>query len=190
MNFLSGETVRSSGKLNAIIKAHAQMNVHRSLRSKLYSDWQSICFGFGVCILLYFSYHLKGKKIRMKPKMSSSNDTVYLCNFRVSVNGDWLCLKELHDLQTCEVSSIPARSHYCREAYGVFFLHRFSSDNCWSWDSKNLPIKNPYKLMQLPTRWYVFICIKTWPNVWGLFSRKQTFWIVVTPIQIMIFTIA
>lgn len=25
-------------------------------------------------------------------------DTIYLCNFRVSVDGDWLCLKELHDL--------------------------------------------------------------------------------------------
>nr|CAG4648582.1 EOG090X043H [Polyphemus pediculus] len=53
----------------------------------------------------------------MKPKMSSSNDTVYLCNFRVSVDGDWLCLKELHDLQTCEISSIPPRSFYFREEY-------------------------------------------------------------------------
>lgn len=25
-------------------------------------------------------------------------DTIYLCNFRVSVDGEWLCLKELHDL--------------------------------------------------------------------------------------------
>ncbi|XP_029407674.2 protein RUFY3 isoform X3 [Bactrocera dorsalis] len=25
-------------------------------------------------------------------------DTIYLCNFRVSVDGDWLCLKELQDL--------------------------------------------------------------------------------------------
>ena len=26
---------------------------------------------------------------------SSAEDTIYLCNFRVSVDGDWLCLKEL-----------------------------------------------------------------------------------------------
>lgn len=25
-------------------------------------------------------------------------DTIYLCNFRVSVDGEWLCLKELQDL--------------------------------------------------------------------------------------------
>ena len=59
--------------------------------------------------------------LQMKPKMSSSNDTVYLCNFRVSVDGDWLCLKELHDLQTCEITSSPARSYYFREEYGALF---------------------------------------------------------------------
>ena len=26
---------------------------------------------------------------------SGQNDTLYLCNFRVSVDGDWLCLKEV-----------------------------------------------------------------------------------------------
>lgn len=26
---------------------------------------------------------------------SGAQDTIYLCNFRVSVDGDWLCLKEL-----------------------------------------------------------------------------------------------
>ena len=25
-------------------------------------------------------------------------DTLYLCNFRVSVNGEWLCLRELNDV--------------------------------------------------------------------------------------------
>merc|ERR1711971_1070025 len=29
---------------------------------------------------------------------SSPNDTIYLCNFRVSVDGEWLCLKELQEL--------------------------------------------------------------------------------------------
>ena len=26
-----------------------------------------------------------------------AEETIYLCNFRVSVDGDWLCLKELSD---------------------------------------------------------------------------------------------
>nr|CAG4639926.1 EOG090X043H [Daphnia pulex] len=46
--------------------------------------------------------------------MSSINDTIYLCNFRVSVDGDWLCLKELHELQSCEFPSRPA---FLREEY-------------------------------------------------------------------------
>lgn len=29
------------------------------------------------------------------PDMTGAEDTIYLCNFRVSVDGDWLCLKEL-----------------------------------------------------------------------------------------------
>ncbi|XP_058463476.1 protein RUFY3 isoform X2 [Malaya genurostris] len=29
---------------------------------------------------------------------TSAQDTIYLCNFRVSVDGEWLCLKELNDL--------------------------------------------------------------------------------------------
>lgn len=32
------------------------------------------------------------------PDMTGPSDTIYLCNFRVSVDGDWLCLKELHDM--------------------------------------------------------------------------------------------
>lgn len=27
----------------------------------------------------------------------NTRDTLYLCNFRVSVDGEWLCLKELSD---------------------------------------------------------------------------------------------
>lgn len=38
-----------------------------------------------------------------------AEETIYLCNFRVSVDGDWLCLKELSDVQlevdTLELSS-------------------------------------------------------------------------------------
>lgn len=29
--------------------------------------------------------------------IAGAQDTIYLCNFRVSVDGDWLCLKELQD---------------------------------------------------------------------------------------------
>nr|XP_032515632.1 protein RUFY3 isoform X3 [Danaus plexippus plexippus] len=32
-------------------------------------------------------------------EMAGAQDTIYLCNFRVSVDGEWLCLKELHDLE-------------------------------------------------------------------------------------------
>lgn len=31
-----------------------------------------------------------------------AQDTIYLCNFRVSVDGEWLCLKELQDLELKE----------------------------------------------------------------------------------------
>lgn len=30
--------------------------------------------------------------------LTGATDTLYLCNFRVSVDGDWLCLKELADI--------------------------------------------------------------------------------------------
>lgn len=34
---------------------------------------------------------------------TTAQDTIYLCNFRVSVDGEWLCLKELQDgMQTNE----------------------------------------------------------------------------------------
>ena len=28
-----------------------------------------------------------------------AEETIYLCKFRVSVDGDWLCLRELSDVQ-------------------------------------------------------------------------------------------
>lgn len=31
-------------------------------------------------------------------EVKGAEDTIYLCNFRVSVDGEWLCLKELQDL--------------------------------------------------------------------------------------------
>lgn len=42
-----------------------------------------------------------GGTILLPPKsakdVNSAQDTIYLCNFRVSVDGEWLCLKELQD---------------------------------------------------------------------------------------------
>lgn len=29
----------------------------------------------------------------------AAQDTIYLCNFRVSVDGEWLCLKQLEDVE-------------------------------------------------------------------------------------------
>lgn len=35
-------------------------------------------------------------------EVAGAQDTIYLCNFRVSVDGEWLCLKELQDLDMKE----------------------------------------------------------------------------------------
>lgn len=37
-------------------------------------------------------------------EVAGAQDTIYLCNFRVSVDGEWLCLKELQDLDIQESS--------------------------------------------------------------------------------------
>lgn len=37
--------------------------------------------------------------VAMDQEMAGAQDTIYLCNFRVSVDGEWLCLKELHDVE-------------------------------------------------------------------------------------------
>lgn len=38
-------------------------------------------------------------RLAMEQDMAGAQDTIYLCNFRVSVDGEWLCLKELHDVE-------------------------------------------------------------------------------------------
>ena len=43
--------------------------------------------------------------------MAGAEDTIYLCNFRVSVDGDWLCLKELAEASSGGVSSPPGAGH-------------------------------------------------------------------------------
>lgn len=36
-----------------------------------------------------------------------AQDTIYLCNFRVSVEGEWLCLKELDDVDYNNIDNFP-----------------------------------------------------------------------------------
>lgn len=38
-------------------------------------------------------------------EVSGAQDTIYLCNFRVSVDGEWLCLKELQDLDIADAAN-------------------------------------------------------------------------------------
>ncbi|XP_055695796.1 RUN and FYVE domain-containing protein 2-like isoform X1 [Lutzomyia longipalpis] len=49
-------------------------------------------------------------------ELVGAQDTIYLCNFRVSVDGEWLCLKELQDLDIQDGSSAAAREN------GVVFV--------------------------------------------------------------------
>ncbi|XP_017882170.1 RUN and FYVE domain-containing protein 2 isoform X4 [Ceratina calcarata] len=37
--------------------------------------------------------------VMLEEEMAGAQDTIYLCNFRVSVDGEWLCLKELQDVE-------------------------------------------------------------------------------------------
>ncbi|KAK2583263.1 hypothetical protein KPH14_009273 [Odynerus spinipes] len=37
--------------------------------------------------------------VMLEDDMAGAQDTIYLCNFRVSVDGEWLCLKELQDVE-------------------------------------------------------------------------------------------
>ena len=39
----------------------------------------------------------------------TGNDTIYLCNFRVSVDGEWLCLRELQDVGGVEKMGVKER---------------------------------------------------------------------------------
>ena len=41
---------------------------------------------------------------------SSAGDTLYLCNFRVSVDGDWLCLKEVDDQDVSSLAKMASEA--------------------------------------------------------------------------------
>ncbi|XP_026473025.1 protein RUFY3 isoform X3 [Ctenocephalides felis] len=51
--------------------------------------------------------------------MAGAQDTIYLCNFRVSVDGEWLCLKELQDLDLQELSPDPSYSVSARDPAAI-----------------------------------------------------------------------
>ncbi|XP_070142419.1 protein RUFY3 isoform X2 [Drosophila kikkawai] len=45
-------------------------------------------------------------------------DTIYLCNFRVSVDGEWLCLKELQDIDVAGGTGSQQPAHTTTDALG------------------------------------------------------------------------
>jgi hypothetical protein len=51
-----------------------------------------------------------------------AEETIYLCNFRVSVDGDWLCLRELADVQLDMVTSFTS---VISEDGGYLSIQRF-----------------------------------------------------------------
>ena len=44
----------------------------------------------------------------MQLVIAMAKETIYLCNFRVSVEGDWLCLEELDDVHVNTTVVCPA----------------------------------------------------------------------------------
>ncbi|CAK9813305.1 RUN and FYVE domain-containing protein 2 [Anthophora plagiata] len=44
-------------------------------------------------------YGVQHGGVMLEEDMAGIRDTMYLCNFRVSVDGEWLCLKELQDVE-------------------------------------------------------------------------------------------
>lgn len=53
--------------------------------------------------------NIEGTIVLPKNKdVTGVQDTIYLCNFRVSVDGEWLCLKELQDsVQQSQIEGAP-----------------------------------------------------------------------------------
>lgn len=57
-------------------------------------------------------------------EVAGAQDTIYLCNFRVSVDGEWLCLKELQDLEIKEGGNNHSEQSSTVANFGI------SSDKC------------------------------------------------------------
>lgn len=49
----------------------------------------------------------------------AARETIYLCNFRVSVDGEWLCLRELNDIS---LTPDPELDHEGNEADGLLLI--------------------------------------------------------------------
>ena len=79
-----------------------------------------------------------------------AEETIYLCNFRVSVDGDWLCLRELRDVQlelagdqmitSCDDgmlelghvdTSLVSNGSCCTELYSPVF--KYVAEICLKW---------------------------------------------------------
>lgn len=72
--------------------------------------------------------------------MAGAQDTIYLCNFRVSVDGEWLCLKELNDVEFNMQDSIiqpidtPSPDTPVQPFGSVFVCCRYLCRNFRSWE--------------------------------------------------------
>lgn len=104
-------------------------------------------------------------------EVAGAQDTIYLCNFRVSVDGEWLCLKELQDLDIQESGGSNAQNeeagtvtnfgipnnkseekldrdwvNYCRWlgliGFGFIFFFMFRLSFSFRWKKKSLFFNN------------------------------------------------
>lgn len=57
-------------------------------------------------------------------EVAGAQDTIYLCNFRVSVDGEWLCLKELQDMDVQDASGVVSGSNGHGQGAGEAGGHR------------------------------------------------------------------
>jgi len=91
-------------KGSALLTKGAQLFFASLLQLSAYSSlWKTHEDLGGVRQNLRFSWRMLDQvplpsSLRREPNQGPPNDTIYLCNFRVSVDGEWLCLKELQEL--------------------------------------------------------------------------------------------
>ncbi|KAH0555226.1 hypothetical protein KQX54_016190 [Cotesia glomerata] len=62
--------------------------------------------------------------------MAGAQDTIYLCNFRVSVDGEWLCLKELQDVEFSMQDSMQRSPSPPLAISGIEKTHHRHNDSC------------------------------------------------------------
>ncbi|XP_074114424.1 RUN and FYVE domain-containing protein 2 isoform X1 [Cotesia typhae] len=62
--------------------------------------------------------------------MAGAQDTIYLCNFRVSVDGEWLCLKELQDVEFSMQDSMQRSPSPPLAISGIEKIHHRHNDSC------------------------------------------------------------